>query len=227
MKLLNDAELERSWAVANASMNRDRGLSGVNCYTKELGFSPLDFLNDLLLTHKTVAWLDLCCGNGRALREAACELKQQSSPYQMELVGVDLVSTWSAKQSEEVMDFKVASLHQWAPQRAFDLITCVHGLHYLGDKLRIVERAAGWLLPSGRFAAHLDLTNLRFGNGRSMNRSLLKQFGAFGLTYDRRRRLLVVDGLRSLDFGYHYLGADDEAGPNFTGQRAVNSFYKR
>jgi hypothetical protein len=58
-----------------------------------------------------------------------------------------------------------------------------------------------------------------------MNRALLKQFRDFGLTYDRRRRLLTVDGPRTIDFRYDYLGADDEAGPNFTGQRAVNSHY--
>lgn len=59
-----------------------------------------------------------------------------------------------------------------------------------------------------------------------MNRALLKQFREFDLTYDRRRRLLMVDGPRTIDFGYDYVGADDEAGPNFTGQRAVNSHYR-
>ena len=38
-----------------------------------------------------------------------------------------------------------ASLATWRPERAYDLITCVHGLHYIGDKLGLVARAASWL----------------------------------------------------------------------------------
>ncbi len=40
---------------------------------------------------------------------------------------------------------------------AFDLITCVHGLHYAGDKLAVLTRAVDWLTPGGLFAADLDL----------------------------------------------------------------------
>ena len=63
----------------------------------------------------------------------------------------------------------------WQPALRFDLITCVHGLHYIGDKLGLLTRAASW--PS---------------------RSLLP---------------------------YTYLGADDGAGPGYTGQPAVWSHY--
>jgi trans-aconitate methyltransferase len=121
---------------------------------------------------------------------------------------------------------ETASLHRWEPRHSFDLITCVHGLHYVGDKLRLIARAAAWLSPAGRFVAHLHLSNVCYADGRAMNRALLKRFRELDLTYDRRRHLLTVDGPRTIDFGYDYVGADDEAGPNFTGQRAVNSHYR-
>ena len=35
-----------------------------------------------------------------------------------------------------------ASLAAWRPERTFGLITCVHGLHYVGDKLGLISRAA-------------------------------------------------------------------------------------
>jgi trans-aconitate methyltransferase len=45
----------------------------------------------------------------------------------------------------------------WEPGQACDLITCVHGLHYGGDKLAVLTRAASWLAPTGLLAADLDL----------------------------------------------------------------------
>jgi len=47
-RLLSDAELERSAVVANCAMNRERQLSGVNSYARELGFDPLEFLTSRL-----------------------------------------------------------------------------------------------------------------------------------------------------------------------------------
>jgi hypothetical protein len=37
--------------------------------------------------------------------------------------------------------------------RLYDLITCVHGLHYAGDKLAALARAASWLTPGGLISA--------------------------------------------------------------------------
>ncbi|HET6878932.1 MAG TPA: methyltransferase domain-containing protein [Pirellulales bacterium] len=234
MKLLADEELERSGTVANSSMNRERGLTGPNSYEKELGFNPLRFLRERSTAVKRAtagqraAWLDLCCGNGRALCEAALELTSQGEPQQFELLGVDLVATWPRLPPElSCVAYQAASLHSWRPTRKFDLITCVHGLHYVGDKLGLIERAMEWLSSGGRFVAHLDLANLSLADGTSMNRRLRATFRKFALPYDPRRRLLAVDGPRAIDFGYRYLGADDEAGANATGQRAVNSYYDR
>jgi tRNA G46 methylase TrmB len=81
--LLSDAELERSAVVANCAMNRERQLAGVNSYARELGFSPLGFLWSRLAGRPEPAragWLDLCCGTGRALIQAAAQLPGPGSP---------------------------------------------------------------------------------------------------------------------------------------------------
>ncbi|MBD0670490.1 hypothetical protein BU198_07115, partial [Streptomyces sp. CBMA156] len=69
VRLIGDSELTASPVVANSTMNRERGLTGVNSYARELGFDPLDRLAE----HGGTApgWLDLCSGEGRALVEAA------------------------------------------------------------------------------------------------------------------------------------------------------------
>jgi hypothetical protein len=63
-----------------------------------------------------------------------------------------------------------ASLTTWRPDRAFDLITCVHWLHYVGDKLGLIARAASWLADAGLFVGHLDLANLKLADGRGAGR---------------------------------------------------------
>jgi hypothetical protein len=42
--LLDDDRLTASAVVANCAMNRERQLTGVNSYTRELGFNPVDVL---------------------------------------------------------------------------------------------------------------------------------------------------------------------------------------
>src|SRR3954463_3343953 len=71
MDLLGDDELERSAVVANCRMNRVRGLTGSNGYGVEIGFDPLNFLRVRMAESREAAWLDLCCGSGKALIEAA------------------------------------------------------------------------------------------------------------------------------------------------------------
>ncbi len=47
-----------------------------------------------------------------------------------------------------------------------------------------------------------------------------------GLEFDSRNRRVVRRGRAEVRFGCEYLGADDQAGPNFTGQAAVDSYYR-
>src|SRR6516165_1490821 len=87
--LLSDHELERSSIVANCRMNRERDLAGSNGYDRELGFNPLDFLRGRAADGRETAWLDLCCGTGQALIQAAGLVHAER--LDVEIVGVDLV----------------------------------------------------------------------------------------------------------------------------------------
>jgi len=206
--LLNDGALHSSSVVANNAMNRERQLSGVNSYARELGFDPVA----LLSTAGDAAWLDLCCGSGRALIQAAGLLPRAT------VVGVDLVDAFAPGAGPTLI---AAPIESWAPPRAFDLITCVHGLHYVGDKLGVLAQVVRWLTPRGRFVADLDLASIRpFGRG------LATKQRAARLEYDSRRKRIGCVGPKELDLPFVYLGADDRAGPNYTGQPAVHSYYQ-
>ena len=119
-----------------------------------------------------------------------------------------------------------ASLRTWKPEGQFDLITCVHGLHYIGDKLGLIARAASWLVEDGLFLANLALENLRVAPDPDPGRKLVGGLRRAGLEYARRRRRSACRGRKDLELPFRYLGADDRAGPNYTGQPAVDSHYQ-
>lgn len=225
MKLMSDDELERSAVVANCRMNRERRLTGSNGYSKEIGFDPVDYLRGRRATHHSVAWLDLCCGTGKALIEAAGIT--HSSGLKIEIVGVDLVRLFH-RPDRKFTDLRLveASLGTWRPDRQFDLITCVHGLHYVGDKLRLVSRAASWLADDGLLVANLDLKNFKLADGQAGGRKIVSNLRRAGFEYDRNKRLVICRGRKIVRLPYRYFGADDGAGPNYTGQPAVNSHYQ-
>jgi SAM-dependent methyltransferase len=226
MRLLGDAELERSSVVANCRMNRERNLLGSNGYDRELGFNPLDFLKQRVTTGHPVAWLDLCCGTGRALIQAARQVGAEALVSSIAIVGVDLVGMFDPKDASlSCLSLVEASLSTWRPDRSFDLITCVHGLHYVGDKIGLIARAASWLVDDGLFAANLDLANISLSDGKS-KRTLVGQFRESGFEYDRRKRLIVCRGSKEQALPFRYLGADDRVGPNYTRQPAVTSHYE-
>lgn len=234
IRLLDDCALERSWVVANRDMNRQRGLAGVNSYARELGFHPFAVLRDVLARasgqparrSRPVAWLDLCCGEGRALAEAAARLAEDGLAGQVELVGVDLVDGFMpCPPGPTAPTLVAASVVDWEPRRAFELITCVHGLHYVGDKLAMLRRAMSWLTPDGLFVGDLDLRDIRLASGAPAGRQLPWLLRAQGVTYDAKRHRIRCTGRRELRLPVAYLGADDRAGPNYTGQPSVTSYY--
>ncbi len=188
-------------------MNRGRGLPS---YREELGVDPLALLPE------GGRWLDLCCGEGRALRDAALARPD------LELTGVDLVSTFVEAPG---VRFVESAWRDFLPPSSFHLITCVHGLHYVGDKLGALALACSWLAEGGLLLAHLDLANLRWQDGRPAGRRVVRWLRSEGLEYARRR--LRCLGPRRFGVPFPYLGADADAGPNYTGQPAVNSLYRR
>ena len=166
MDLLTNDELERSAVVANCRMNRERGLTGSNGYAVEIGFNPLDFLRGRTDGGRPVAWLDLCCGTGKALIEAARIVHAEGLASGIVIVGVDLVGMFHRPDADlTCLGLVEASLNSWHPDRPFDLITCVHGLHYVGDKLGLIARVASWLAEDEVFVASLDLHNLKLADG--------------------------------------------------------------
>lgn len=225
--LIDLQTLENSPTVANCRMNREREIRGTNSYAADLGFDVIEFLVERLHEHETVAWLDLCCGTGRALSQAAQQFLDLGVASRVSILGLDLVDMFVAVPAGiENLTFQTASAHDWRPTRAFDLVTCVHGLHYVGDKLGLIAQVATWLSPNGFFVAHLDLNNVKLVDSKAVNSQLGRHFKGLGLEYDRRRHIISCHRRRKIDFPFHYLGADDEAGPNFTRQPAVDSYYE-
>jgi SAM-dependent methyltransferase len=207
-------------------MNRQRALTGGNSYAKELGFNPVDFLQQRLGQQESVAWADLCCGSGRAMIQAAQLCHEYGLKDRMSLLGIDLVPMFDPVPTNCCfLTLEASSVTNWQPNQQFDLITCVHGLHYVGDKLGIIYRVSKWLKRGGLFVAHLDYANLRLQDSRSARVRIGKDLRKAGFHYHSRRHLLLCEGPIDPHLSYRYLGADPGAGPNCTGQPAVDSYY--
>lgn len=227
--LLGLEALEKSEVVANACMNRERNLAGANSYEKDLGFAPLDFLKERLQKQDEAAWLDLCCGTGHALIQAAEAFQTANLSLRVKLTGIDLVPMFDPiPPSLSCIRLVTASAERLKREEQFDLVTCVHGLHYIGDKLGLVQRASSWLKDGGLFAAQLDYRNLRIEGQRSSGAQIGRDLRRAGFRYVPGRHLLISSAQTSFHpLPYRYLGADDQAGVNYTGQGAVNSYYER
>ncbi|HEX6354936.1 class I SAM-dependent methyltransferase [Actinophytocola sp.] len=222
MDLIDDEALTASWVVANRDMNRERGLTGRDGYTRVLGVDIATVLTDLLSESpkRTVAWLDLCCGSGGALREAASLLRERD---RLSITGIDLVS---GDEPPPEIRLVTASVTDWRPDERYDLITCVHGLHYVGDKLGLLARASSWLTPDGQLVANFDAAGIRLSGGAPAGRRLTNALRAAGFVHDGRTNRIHRHGPADVELPFRYLGADDRAGPNYTGQPAVHSYYE-
>lgn len=191
MKLVADKVLEESSIVANCQMNRERDLSGSNGYDIELRFDPVHFLRLAAAANGKASWLDLCCGTGKALIEAAEVL--DSGELSIKIVGVDLAGLFLSSGSARLKLIQ-SSLTNWQPEGSFDLITCVHGLHYIGDKLDLLTRARSWLSEYGRFAANFDLKSIKLNGGRSPSRIVASALRSAGFDYSSRKKLIQCGG---------------------------------
>ncbi len=225
MPLKPESQLIWSPTVVNSRMNRSRNASGVNSYEKEFGFRPEDFLMSVMQSRGSASWLDLCCGHGKALLQVKHYFDKQHLGDRLHLKGIDLVDTFdSYDKNAPGLTFEVNSLITWEPDTSYDLITCVHGLHYVGDKVFVIEKAAKALSATGLFIANLDDQHIVVEGVQSKS-YLKKMFAQHGFEFNPRRKILKRVGVRDIHFGLQYQGADDEVGPNYTGQEAVASYY--
>lgn len=226
--LLDDPALERSSVVANNAMNRNRGLSGVNSYARDLGVDPYEHLAAILrdTPEVSVTWIDVCCGSGRALLEAEQRFAEEFPSADLTLVGIDLVDHFLAAPRTSRLKLITANANTWQPEGPADLVTCVHGLHYIGDKLGLLAAMSSWAAPHGTLAAHFDPDLFRHPDGASAARKVLAELRNTDLSYDRRSHRVSARNPRPTHFEAEYLGADDTVGPGYTGQPAVASYYR-
>lgn len=212
-------------------MNRTRGCSGNNSYQKDLSIDLIEFLRQKLVNNESVEWLDICCGEGRALIETAIffagkEICENPS-NDLRITGIDLVGMFREYPSELTrLQFLEVSIEDFEPAQDFDLITCVHGLHYVGDKLSVIQNAASWLKNDGIFLANLEMKNLRLFEKKNAQRLFSGYLRKQGFEFNSKKHLLTLKGKRVFYLPFEYEGADDQAGPNYTGQPAIDSHYK-
>jgi hypothetical protein len=224
MKLITDNELKWSPVVANNRMNRQRGASGINSYEKEIGFTPEQFLLDCINKNGKVKWLDLCCGKGNALLQVAIVLSDHKIQDKASLIGIDLVDDYSEiPVAITCVQFKTGLVSDMIGNEKYDLITCIHGLHYIGDKLECISSVIGSLNKDGIFIGNIDPANIWI-DGVAKTKAV-GLFREKGIEYNGRKKLLKAQGNKKIKFDLIYLGADDTAGPNYTGQEAVHSHY--
>ncbi|QHT68047.1 class I SAM-dependent methyltransferase [Rhodocytophaga rosea] len=226
MQLQGEQSLIWSTVVANCRMNRERGLLGVNSYEKELKLNILSFLEQKAEQKEIIYWLDICCGTGKALVEAAASL-QSKGITNVKIEGWDVAGVFmNGHTSFSNLQFVTDTITNWQPTYHYDLITCVHGLHYIGDKLEVIQRCISYLTKDGLFIGNLDLKNIKKLDGTNLERQLRKTLQNCKIQYNLRHHLLTCEGKKQLKFDLQYVGADDQAGKNYTGQEVVDSYYQ-
>jgi len=168
-------------------MNRQRGCTGVNSYERELKFDPLAWLTSRLETQKSVAWLDLCCGEAHALVDAAAVLPVD----RVTLMGIDLVDFFHPNASSHPnIRLIVEPLLDAEFKQRFDLITCVHGLHYVGDKLAAILKYSALLKSAGLMVANLDTHDFFDHGAKTLSRQLNRLLRGAGCEYDTQDKII-------------------------------------
>ncbi|WP_028313525.1 class I SAM-dependent methyltransferase [Desulfatibacillum aliphaticivorans] len=227
MTRLTLEELHQSPIVANCCMNRERQAIGDNSYQKELPLNPDQFLREGIESQETGRWLDLCCGQGLAMLQLMAKYKKARIDGRFQFMGVDLTGAFAPiPEAFDNLRFVESALEDFRTSLRFDLITCVHGMHYIGDKIGVIIKYIQCLTPDGIFACNLDTNNIFNPEGRKMGIRVNKFFRSHGLEYDARKKILLCRGPKFLQSPFVYLGADDAFGKNYTGQQVVASCYE-
>ena len=81
-----------------------------------------------------------------------------------------------------------------------------HDLRLSVFSLSLLSRAISWLTDEGLFVANLDLSNLKFADGSPAGRWVSGELRRGGLEYDRRTRLVICRGKRTITLPYATLG---------------------
>jgi SAM-dependent methyltransferase len=185
-----------------------------------------------------VRWLDACCGEGRALREASQLWTSMPWSRHLEIVGLDLWDDLPPSQASAdgpALRFVGADIADWTPPDVpLDLITCVHGLHYLPNKLGFLERAYSWLAPDGGLLlAHLDTANVRQEGSETTDlwATLARRARKQGVTLRLSNHLLRLqrtpDSPNTLTFDCSFVGRTVSPKPNFSGMTVIDSWYRQ
>lgn len=224
--MLQADELLASPIVANSTMNRGRGFSGVNSYERDLRFSITGFLAERMQGRGSALWYDACCGEGRALVEAGRQFDAVGWGGQTQIVGVDLVNMFTPNDAPHVT-LLASDVTAFTLEHPADLITCVHGLHYLGDKLGFLQHAYSLLAPGGLLLGHLDASNVRAEDSKvSVWRQAARYAANRGVKLGLKSHLLRIQRTDAiLDFGVAYQGATVSEKPNYTGITVIDSWY--
>jgi len=172
-----------------------------------------------------VNWLDLCCGEGKALIQTHKIFTQKGLIKKITLEGIDLVDMFDHGINDIDVDIRIESLLDWKPSKKYNLITCVHGLHYLGDKLGLIKKIVRTLKVNGLFIGNIDLENIKNEENNSLKKTINSQFKKHGIIYNAQKRMILCRSFKEVVFDFEYVGANDKAGPNYTGQPVVDSFY--
>jgi SAM-dependent methyltransferase len=223
--MLTDPQLLASDIVANRTMNRGRVLSGVNSYERELGFDPIDWLLTRRRAHGHAVWVDACCGEGLALLHAATRLRDLGVSEEITLIGVDLLGAFPAHDFPN-LTFVETDVTKYAPPANTDLVTCIHGLHYLGDKLGFLENAYAALGDGGMFCGQLDAENVRSHDPELAWPAMLRRAKRGGIDAALRKHVLkIVKSGAAMQFGLQYAGAMVSEKPNYSGITVIDSWY--
>ena len=156
------------------------------------------------------------------LLQCALELADAGFQHQAALKGIDLIDGFQPMPPGiSCLHWQVGSVVDWVADDPYDLITCVHGLHYIGDKLRVISNACRSLTAEGIFIAHLDLQNIKLPA-----QTIRKKLGDAGIEYHPRKRILTCGkGPREVStLASDMKGPATRLGQNYTGQEACRGF---
>ena len=149
------------FAVRSSALDEDGNNYSFAGQFESFLYVTKDHLEQKIKEFGSASWLDICCGKGNALIQTAEYLSQKGLLIKTKLQGIDLLDFFAPKHSyTNNIEFFIGSMVDWKPDSTYDLITCSHGLHYIGDKLHVIEAAIGALNTHGLFIANMDLNNI-------------------------------------------------------------------